>query len=191
MPAAELFALLSDELGAAPSGNNADGVSTALLRLRDRLAEFVTRGERPLIVVDEAHLIDDLATFEALKAALNFATLGPTDLRLVLVASPELLLRLPPGLADRLSARCQLAPLTRSEAESYIHGRLAAAGAAQPLFSAEASRLLYRASGGLPRRLNHLADLALLVAYAQGLTRPDNSCVVAATQEFESDPLAA
>lgn len=195
MAAAELLGYLADELNADPEpGSKADPATptaSALRRLRRRLSSCALRGERPLLVVDEAHLIDDPASFEALRAVLNFATLGPPDLMLLLVGGPELVLRLPPGLADRLTARCLLGPLTESESFSYVNGRLAAAGASGPIFAADAVAALHRAAGGMPRRLNRLADLALLIAYAEDLPRPDLRAALAAARESDLDGLAA
>ena len=110
---------------------------------------------------------------------------------LLIVGGPEVLLRLPPGLADRLTARCLLGPLSETETAAYVHGRLATAGAREPLFSDDAIAALHRAADGLPRRLNRLADLALLVAYADGLPRPDARAVAVATRETDLDSLAA
>lgn len=187
MPAADLIAFLAEEFGGEPGGS----IAVSLRRLRDRLAGASARRERPLLVVDEAHLIDDPATFEALGAVLNFASLGPPDLRLLLVGSPEVLLRLPHGLADRLTARCLLGPLSEPESAAYVLGRLSAAGSSAPLFSADSLAALHRGADGLPRRLNRLADLALLVAYAEGLSRPDARSVAVATREVDPDTLAA
>jgi type II secretory pathway predicted ATPase ExeA len=189
MPAADLFAFLADELGAEPSADRSLGGS--LRRLRSCLSGASARGERPLLVVDEAHLIDDPATFEAIRSVLNFATLGPPDLMLLLVGGAETLLRLTAGLADRLTARCLLGPLSEPEAAAYLHGRLAAAGATEPLFPDEAVAVLYRAADGLPRRLNRLADLALLIAFAEGLPSPDARTAAVAAREFDRDAIAA
>jgi type II secretory pathway predicted ATPase ExeA len=189
MPAAELLAFLADELAAAPTADTAMG--TSIRRLRATLAAAALRGERPLLVVDEAHLIDDPATFETLRLLLNFTTDGPPDLSLLLVGAPEVLLHLPPGLADRLTARCVLGPLSESESAAYVLGRLAASGATGPLFDPEALALLHRAADGLPRRLNRLADLALLIAFAEGSPRPDARTVAIAAREATPDALAA
>jgi len=191
MPTADLLAYLADELGAGPAPGGDPSLAGSLRRLRRRLAEAAARGERPLLVVDEAHLIDDPATFEVLRSLLNFATLGPPDLGLVLVGATEVLLHLPPGLADRLTARALLGAMTEAEASSYLNGRLAAAGADSPLFDDAAVATLHRASDGLPRRLNRLADFALLVAYAEGLPRPDTHAVTVATRECDPEGLAA
>ncbi len=189
MPAAELFSFLADELDAGPGGDGT--LAGSLRRLRLMLASATARGKRPLLVVDEAHLIDDLATFEALRLLLNFATTGPPDLSLLLVGGPEILLQLPAGLTDRLTARCLLGPLSESESATYVLGRLEAVGAPAPLFAPDALAALHRAADGLPRRLNRLADLALLIAYAEGLPHPDSRIVAIAAREWEHDSLAA
>lgn len=189
MPAADLMAYLADELAAPDPG--LAGLGGSVRRLRSGLSASAARGERPLLIVDEAHLIDDPSTFETLRLLLNFATLGPPDLSLLIVGGPEVLLRIPPALADRLAARCLLGPLTLDESAAYVLGRLEVAGAASPLFDPPALAELHRSADGLPRRLDRLADLALLIAYAEESPRPDAATVRAAAREGGFDALAA
>jgi MSHA biogenesis protein MshM len=191
MPAADLLAFLADELGASSAVDASAKLAGSIRRLRVRLAATVARGERPLLIVDEAHLIDEPATFETLRLLLNFTTNGPPDLSLLLIGGPEVLFRLPAGLSDRLTARCLLGPLTETETSSYVLGRLASAGARAPLFDPDALAALHRAADGLPRRLNRLADLSLLIAYAEGRTRSDADTVAIAAREADLDGLAA
>jgi type II secretory pathway predicted ATPase ExeA len=189
LPTAELVAHLAAELGNLPA--TPASLSEALRELRGQLSAMISQGRPPLLVVDEAHLIDRPATFEALRLLLNFATEGSPDLALLLVGGTEVLLDLPPGLADRLTARCLAGPLTDSESSTYVLGRLATAGARSPLFSPEALTALHHAGSGLPRRLNHLADLALLIAYAHDLPLVDDRTVAVAAHEFNHDVVAA
>jgi type II secretory pathway predicted ATPase ExeA len=189
MPAADLVDYLADELGAPASSK--PGLGASLRRLKEALAASAGRNERPLLIVDEGHLIDDPATFDTLRLLLNFATSGPSDLSLLLVGGPEMLLRLPPALTDRLTARCLLGPLSQAESALYIQGRLEAAGATEPLFDPTSLAELHRFADGLPRRLNHLADLALLIAFAEGKDRPEPRTVIAAAHESSFDALAA
>ena len=167
LPAAELLAMLAESLGelAAPPTSIVD----ALRHLRGQLAAMAVQGIRPLLVVDEAQAIHDPATFEALRLLLNFATDGASDLSLLLVGGTEFLFELPPGLADRLAAHCLVGPLSEAESSAYVLGRIAAArtDAGAELFSPSALIALYHAADGLPRRLNRVADLSLLVAYAR------------------------
>ena len=187
LPAADLLAFVAAELGVPAAARP----SEQLRRIREALASSAAQGHGQLLIVDEAHLIDDPSTFEALRLLLNFAAAGPPDLSLLLVGGPEILLRISPGLSDRLAARCLLGPLNAAEGVTYIEGRLAAAGATTPLFDPDGLLALHRAADGLPRRLNRLADLALLVAYADACPRPDSRAVALAARELDPEYLAA
>ncbi len=186
LPAGDLLGFLADELDAPPGEG---GLSGSLRRVRRALRESAFRGRRPLLVVDEAHLIDDPSTFEAFRLLLNFDTDGSPDLALLIVGSPDLTLAIPPALAERLTARAAVDALTRSETSAYVRGRLGAAGAREPLFDADALAALHRAAEGLPRRINRVADLALLIAYAEGLDRPDARAVEIAAREAAFEPI--
>jgi type II secretory pathway predicted ATPase ExeA len=185
---AELVAHLALELGgaAAPPAT----LHAALRQLRGQLASLAARGERPMLVVDDAHLIEAVSTFGALRLLLNFATNGPPDLSLLFVGDAELLLEMPPGLSDRVAARCLLGPLVEAESATYVQGRLAAAGAVTAFFTPEALSAAHRAADGLPRRLNRLADLALLITYAQDLPIADATTVAIAARELNRDVAA-
>ena len=185
LSAAELVGHLALELGglAAPPGS----LHAALSHVRGHLAALATRGQSPLVVIDDAHLINSVSTFEALRLLLNFTTNGPSDLSLLFVGDAEVLLEMPTGLADRLAATCLLGPMAEAESATYVVGRLAAVGAGSPVFSADALTALHRAADGLPRRLNRLADMALLIAYAQDLSTADASVVSIAAREFNRD----
>jgi type II secretory pathway predicted ATPase ExeA len=90
-----------------------------------------------------------------------------------------------------VAVRCLLGPLTQDEAATYLTGRLQAAGATRRLFDDDAIRALYLAADGLPRRLNRLADLALLIAYAREQDQPDAETVALAEREAGFPLLAA
>jgi len=186
MPAADLLAFLADELDAPPGD---PGLAGSVRRVRRALADSVRGGRRPLLIVDEAHLIDDPTTFEALRLLLNFASDGPPDLSLLLVGGPEVLLQLPPALSDRLTARAALTSLSAEESSAYVLGRLAAANAREPLFDPSGLDELHLAADGLPRRLGRLADLALLVAYAEGRPRADRRIIEIAAREAAFEPV--
>ena len=74
-----------------------------------------------------------------------------------------------PQLSDRLSLVSQLPPLSQSETADYVSGRLAAAGCTRTPFAPDALATLHALSGGTPRAIGRLCDLALLVGYADGL----------------------
>ena len=62
--------------------------------------------------------------------------------------------------------------------------RLEAAGATRPIFSPLAMRPLYELSGGIPRRINRLCDLALLVGFADESTEISAEQVEAVAEEL-------
>lgn len=187
MPAVELMAVLARELDrdatVARLWGAIDPLAVSIHRIRASLTSATLSGTRRLVILDEAHLIDDPATFEALRLLLNFTTRGVPDLGLILVGGPELMAKLPESLADRLGASCSVLPLTASESSAYVLGRLALAGARSPLFGPPAVAALHHESGGSPRRLNRLADLALLIAFARGQAAPDAEAVSLAARE--------
>lgn len=190
LPAAELLGFLADELYPSLTLSSRP-IGESLRRLKSGLTASVAKGNRPLLIIDEAQLIEDPATFETLRLLLNFTTNGVANLNLLLVGTAELLLNMPPALADRLAARCLLGPLTKEEARSYVEGRLQAAGADRPLFSPESLVALHRLADGLPRRMNRLADLSLMIAYAEESECVQIGMVESAAREYEPYPTLA
>jgi type II secretory pathway predicted ATPase ExeA len=194
LPVESLLAYLANELGdpprRVPDGGPLD-LHRTVRAVREALAASAARGARPLLIVDDAHLIADRRALDALRLLLNFDSGGGPDLALVLVGEPELVLDLPAALADRVSARCLLRPLDLAEAGDYLAGRLARVGGAAALFEGDAVAALHAASEGLPRRLNRLADLALLVAASEGRDRVDAPLIARLAADELPDAIAA
>lgn len=186
LPPSELLVYLAQEFVQASLPPSAS-LHLAIRHLRDQFAMLVQKRQRPFLVVDDAHLIGEAATFDTLRLLLNFCSNGQPDLSILLVGGVETLLDLPTGFADRLAARCLLTPLTEEESSIYVTGRLAAAGTPAPLFSQHALKSLHRAAEGMPRKLNRLADMALLIAFAKDLLIVDDAIVSIAAREFRSD----
>ncbi len=193
----QLVHFLADEFlhGGANTSLLAPGrenLSASLRRFRGWLANEASRETKPLLVVDDAHLIRDDRVFETLKLLLDLSTTrGPSDLRLLLVGEPELLDRLPESLHERIAGRCELQAWLSDETFTYLDDRIRRAGGSPGLFAPEVARAIHRVSFGLPRRINRLADLALVVACAEGLQRPDLASVEAAAREMPFRPIAA
>jgi general secretion pathway protein A len=122
-----------------------------------------------VIVIDEAQAIEDLETFEELRLLLNFQQNNRFLLTLILIGQPELRARLKslPQLKQRLSIDFHINPLDEQDCYQYIDHRLRVAGAQREIFDAEAKRLIFRHSGGIPRVVNGLADNALLLGYSE------------------------
>ena len=122
-------------------------------------------GRHPVLVVDEAQMVRDLETLEEMRLILNLQRDEEFLLTLILVGQPELrgLVEKLPQFKQRLTIRYHLGPLARAEAALYIRYRMSKAGATRPIFTADAERAIFEATRGVPREINAVADLALLV----------------------------
>ena len=126
-------------------------------------------GKSTVIIIDEAHLIEDKMIFEELRLLLNFQAGNHFLLTLILIGQPELREKINniKQLEQRIAMKYHLSGLTLEDTLHYIRHRLKVAGAEQEIFGDEAIRLIQDFSGGIPRRINHICDNALLVASAR------------------------
>jgi general secretion pathway protein A len=72
-----------------------------------------------------------------------------------------------PQLEERLGVKCLLRPFAEAETAQYVAHRLQTAGAAPAIFDRAALAEIHRLTHGIPRRINRLCDLALLIGYAE------------------------
>jgi len=126
-------------------------------------------GKALVLVVDEAHLLDDAMLEEfRLMTNANYDRLSP--LTLILLGQPLLRLRLKAShfeaLRQRLTYRYSLEGLDQDETIKYIQHRLSLAGMPPDAFSQAAMESIFQISEGLPRRINNACSLALLRAAA-------------------------
>lgn len=170
MSSAELLAYLAIEMGgdAAQIGSSPGGVDRTVRELQRLLALAAAEERHPLILVDEAHLIDDLQVFQTLRLLLNFQQPQPS-FTLILSGQRELLaqLRRIGEFEERLAVKCLLRPLNLEETLQYITHRLEVAGARRDIFEPTALTTIFEVTGGNPRRINRVCDLALLVGFAE------------------------
>jgi type II secretory pathway predicted ATPase ExeA len=188
MQPGELLGWLACELARADSGHPpARTTLDALVRdVEARLVKLTGEGRRPVLVIDDAHLVNEAETLEAWHTLLNFRQCPGADLTLVLVGGPALLTRLRQyrPLAERVGVTALLRPLGRAETEQYVQHRLAVAGRIEPVFTADALDCLFAHTNGVPRRINRIGDLALLVGFAERLDRITASEIEGVAEEL-------
>ena len=154
-------------------------------KLIDRLNRYLlnahAKGRRPVLIIDEAQNLKP-KVLEQIRLLTNLETDKHKLLQIFLIGQPELRQMLRQKnlrqLAQRITARFHLLPLSSSETAEYVNHRLTVAGAARPIFTPAAIRRIYRFSGGVPRLINILCDRALLGAYASR-SHQVNSWIVA------------
>ena len=143
--------------------------TVALRELQEHLIKLYGEGRRVVILVDEAHVMPE-ETLEHVRLLSNLESNRHKLLQIVLFGQPELDATLAKNslrqLRDRITHAFRMRPLSVSEVGKYLSFRMRAAGYRGPeVFTARAATLIARASGGLTRRINILADKSLLSAY--------------------------
>lgn len=152
--------------------------STQRLVLMQQLQEYLLKqhslNRTVLVIVEEAQSMP-LETLEEIRLFSNLETHQHKLMQIVLFGQPELDKNLEQKsirqLRERITHSFYLGPLGADETSDYIRFRLQAAGSPCPqVFSTAAEKLIAKASGGLTRRINILADKSLLAAYAESAT---------------------
>ena len=186
----DFLTAISEELGAAPP---ADKSMKALVdELNTYLLEAHARGRRTVLIVDEAQ---NLGTdvLEQVRLLTNLETPKQKLLQIILIGQPELREVLSRDdmrqLAQRVTGRYHLEPLSQEDTSKYLEHRMKVAGATGTIFQPAAIREIYRRSKGVPRLINVIADRSLLAAYTQETRKVDKPLVRRAAEEVYGDRL--
>jgi len=169
MSSADLLAYLADEFdGDAPIGETPD-VQTSVRRIERFLTANAAKGQHAVVAIDEAQLLEGTHTLEALRLLLNFEPNGQPALTLLLVGQTSILTTINrmPQWEERLGVKCLLRAFNESETAAYVEHRLRVAGSPRSIVAPDALPTLQELTHGIPRRINRLCDLALLVGYAE------------------------
>jgi MSHA biogenesis protein MshM len=138
--------------------------------LQNYLLSKHANGESVVVIIEEAQSMP-LETLEELRLFVNLETHEAKLMQLVLFGQPELDVNLQQKsirqLRERITHSFYLRPLTLDETAEYIRFRLTSAGCPDAnIFTDSALKKLASASKGLTRRINILADKALMAAFA-------------------------
>jgi len=173
--ATELLETICDELGIAyPEGENS--VKAYIDRINAFLLQANAAGQKTVLIIDEAQNMDH-TVLEQLRLLTNLETNQRKLLQIIILGQPELLDILSHEnmrqLAQRITARFHLNPISRHELKAYISHRLAVAGSNIRLFDENSVKRLYQLSKGIPRIINIICDRALLGAYVENKAQVD------------------
>jgi len=185
----EFLQSLLVELGFRPFGMRKIELLTLL---REYLIEQYSGGRRVLIVIDEAQNLSR-KVLEEIRLLSGVEAQKEKVLRIILAGQPELGETLDSPRLEQLSQRVRLrfhiAALSKRETHEYIAHRLKIAGAGRrKIFDAEALRLVFRYTGGVPRLINILCDSAMLCAFADEKNHVDQELLEAAVDELQWVP---
>ena len=187
MPPSDILAYLAGEL-TGELFETPPTIQQSVQRIEHFLAHNVQARRHAVIVVDEAHLLDSPSSLETIRLLLNFQQAAHSMLTVLLVGQPPLLpvLDRTPELDERLGVKCLLRRYAVDETVAYISHRMNTAGAKRQIFEDEALETIHQLSHGIPRQINRLSDLALLVGFAE-----ERQTIAAAQIESIADELVA
>jgi general secretion pathway protein A len=166
----EFLLTICEELGLEIAEADRDSVKQMVDALNRRLLSAHAEGRRIIVLVDEAQNLS-IDVLEQVRLLTNLETPTQKLLQIILIGQPELRELLDRTdlrqLAQRITGRYHLKPLSREETKGYVRHRLRVAGATEDIFTPAALVELHRLSEGIPRVINVACDRALLGAYTQ------------------------
>ncbi|WP_372366368.1 ExeA family protein [Candidatus Uabimicrobium sp. HlEnr_7] len=172
---------------------NLDYKNKSKLELFKELENFILEnaknGSTTIIVVDEAQSISNQKTLEEVCVLLNIDCIDRIPINVVLAGKPELsqtVLQVP-SLYERVGLRYRLRPLNLHETGEYILFRLDKAGCQRDIFTADAVKEVYEHTNGLPRKINNICDLALLLGYGEGSIVVDKHLIKKAVEDLKGN----
>lgn len=188
----ELLQTINQEFGLATASSS----KKALLDdLNAFLLEVRAAGENAVLIIDECqHLAPEV--LEQIRMLSNLETEKEKLLQIILLGQPELnaVLASPTlrQINDRIVLRYHMGMLSLTDTRDYIAHRLMISGSHGDIkFTAAATRLIYRYSRGLPRRINAVAERALLIAFLKGERTISRGMVVSALNEIRGRHVSA
>jgi general secretion pathway protein A len=191
---AEFLLTICEELHLQVPEHGRDSTKVLMDLLGHYLLEAHARSRRVVLIVDEAQNLSP-QTLEQVRLLTNLETATTKLLQIILIGQEELraLLEQPElrQLAQRVTGRYHLTPLSPDESAGYVKHRMRVAGATAEAFAPGALKEVHRLSGGIPRVINVVCDRALLGAFTREDHRVGPAYVRQAAAEVYGRPVPA
>lgn len=164
-----------------------------LMSLEAFLISMTGKGKRCLLIVDEAQNLTARAV-EELRMLSNFQFGNHALLQSFLIGQPEFrqILQSPNMMQfrQRVIAACHIGPLDVDETKAYIEHRLKCAGSTGlPTILPAAHEAIFKASSGIPRRINSVCDRLMLFGYLSGKKEFDEPDVDEVAREIHEETM--
>jgi general secretion pathway protein A len=189
----EFLLALCEELGLGADDSSLVNTKELVDLLNRYLLRAHAQGRRVVLIVDEAQNLAP-EVLEHIRLLTNLETETQKLLQIILIGQPELRKLLAREdlrqLAQRITGRYHLDPLSRQETAAYVRHRMRVAGATADIFTRGALREVYNVSRGIPRVINIICDRALLGAYTQDLHQVPGALVRRAAAEVFDQELS-
>ena len=147
---------------------------------------WAEKGMRPLILIEDAHLIVGRRELQLLQTLLPIAHEGQPVVTMILSGSPYIYRRIGAvrGLNERVAMCASLTPLPPEEVGPYVRHLVTWAGGSEEIFTDGAIVEIDKRAAGFPRRINRLAELALVAGAAYDASEIDEDLIRNVSQEL-------
>lgn len=172
----ELLAEIIHQLGEEPSDKSRMELSK---QIEEILYRKFQSGREVIIMIDEAQLMSNDDVFEELRLLLNHQLNDRFLATILLVGQPELRERVTkmPQFEQRLAIKYHLHSFNLEDTGKYISHRLNIAGLETKIVNDDAIEAVFKASYGVPRKINSLCDLALMTAARRNIKIVDSALI--------------
>ncbi|MDZ4200351.1 MAG: AAA family ATPase [Kiritimatiellia bacterium] len=158
-----------------------EDVSQALFAFEELCSETRAAFSHLVLAIDEAQFflspeaLSFLHLFTNLRVSRKDGSYGPPAATLLLSGPPMILdsITADPSLSQRLQIASILTALDEQQTLEYVHFRIRQAGGDIWMFDRAALEMLHRASGGIPRVINNLCDIAMVMGCAAQVHKID------------------
>ena len=167
-PKLEPVQFLQEVLYQIGVGDVPDTKVKCLRVLNEKIVENMKAGRETLLIVDEAQVLSESA-FEEIRLLLNLQLEDRFLINVILLGQPELKAKVKgmEALDQRIPVKYHLRPFDHDDTVRYIMYRQQMAGREHNVFTAEALERVYEITEGVPRKINNLCDLSLLIGFSK------------------------
>ncbi len=197
MPAEQLIRYIARQLAPIDEADAMNCTSACIEAIERFLMHNLSDNRHTVILIDEAHLLDQHDALEPLRLLLNLVSEhseSESAMTICLAGNIPLIGQLARHSAfeDRVAVRCVLDRFSLDSTAAYINHRLRIAGGdAQAIYSNRAIEMIHRCTNGVPRRINRVCDLSLMIGYAQDQKQIDVGIIELAHSELFVTRVAA
>jgi general secretion pathway protein A len=159
-----------------------------LIQFKQFLFESYASDKLVLLIIDEAQrlnneLLEQIRLLSNIelddRKLINIFFVGQSEFNQLLMDDRNRAVR------QRISVKYELEPLSKSETADYINHRLKLSGTTEEIFRPGAVQRVFNFSGGYPRLINIICDLALVTGYSAGLKKIDAGVIKECEKELQ------
>lgn len=182
----ELFFELAQEFGLAPDRTATE--AELWRKIRDHVVANRLQDSQTVIVVDQAHLLaEDPAQLRALNLLYHLDAHPAAQLTIILAARPELMRSARTEVIEWVDLGVVIEPLGATQTELYVRHLTTRAGRTEPVFTRDCLHMIHELTGGIPRHINRVCDLALVAACSEKMDQVTASLTESVYKELNPE----